>query len=474
MRGFVTTPPAIVDYMADRLFRGRPPRATDNILDAGCGTGAFISGIHRWCKRALCELPRIVGVELDPIRASQTRARFGSPSVEIRQCDFLTATIEPFDFIIGNPPYVSILRLSESEKHDYRTAYEVAHGRFDLYLLFFERALKCLKPGGRMVFITPEKFLYVESAAPLRRLLARVQIEEIDFVDEQIFDGLVAYPTITILANRPAAEPTSIKLRDGTERKCSLAGGASWMPLVNGGLDSPKHLTLQEICARVSCGVATGADDVFVRDRRELDSRLAAFARPTIAGRDLNAPQELPRAKHVMLIPYTDDGCLLEERELGPLRSFLYRPSIRERLLKRTCVRRKPWYAFHETPPLLHILRPKILCKDITQKPFFWIDRSGALVPRHSVYYIVPRELSQLDRLCAYLNTKAAAAWLSEHCQHAASGFLRLQSSVLKSVPLPDEFLPAHRRKRTATRLDRYPQLPGLASSWTRDDHTVR
>src|ERR1700682_2808552 len=85
-----------------------------------------------------------------------------------------------------------------------------ARGRFDLYLLFFERALKSLKPDGRLVFITPEKFLYVETAAPLRRLLSTFQIENIKLADEQVFQGLTTYPTITSVVNCRPNRPTTI------------------------------------------------------------------------------------------------------------------------------------------------------------------------------------------------------------------------------------------------------------------------
>ena len=98
----------------------------------------------------------------------------------------------------------------------------------------------------------------------------------------------------------------------------------------------------------------------------------------------------------------------------------------------------KPWYAFHETPPLRDILRPKVLCKDIGANPLFVIDRDGYVVPRHSVYYIVPANPERIDDLADYLNSADAASWLRDHCQRAANGFLRLQSHVLKHLPLPE------------------------------------
>jgi adenine-specific DNA-methyltransferase len=442
VRGFVPTPPNLVDFMIGRLFRGRPPNASDTLLDPGCGTGPFIDGVLRWCRATANEIPQVTGVELEPDRATLARDRFRShPQVRVRQGDFLDWGHEQrFDFVIGNPPYVSILGLSKTEKNDFRSCFETARGRFDLYLLFFERALKSLKESGRLVFVTPEKFLYVETAAPLRRLLSRFQVEEIWLEDELLFDGRVSYPTITTVSNRTSESRTLIHLRDGSQHLVTLTcSGESWMPLVHGAdLGKSRKATLKDICLRISCGVATGADDVFVRPTSSLEPGLSSFAKPTIAGRELNEPGEIPKTKYSILVPYTALGRLMDERDLFALGIYLRKPWNRNRLLQRTCVRRKPWYSFHETPPLRDILRPKILCKDITRRPEFWIDHAGNLVPRHSVYYIVPRDPSILDRLCEYLRSEKVSNWLAEHCQRAANGFLRLQSSVLKALPIPE------------------------------------
>jgi hypothetical protein len=445
--------------MLGRLFRGRQPKQTDNLLDPGCGSGAFIAGVIRWCRKHGAPLPEMVGIESEPKRASQARIMFDSPGhIQIRCADFLTGPVERFDFIIGNPPYVAIYGFSADEKDRYRALYATARGRFDLYLLFFERALKSLNPGGRMVFITPEKFMYVETAAPLRRLLSAVEVEEIELVNEESFSGLVTYPTITTVINQAPARATTVRFRDGSHQLCVLDRDASWMPIIRGVRDQQSHgTTLKDICVRVSCGVATGADDVFVREAASLEPKLKIFVRPTIAGRELTEPGELGHRSFAMLIPYDEQGSLLAERELGALLPYLI--GNRERLKERTCVRRKPWYAFHETPPLPDILRPKILCKDITEKPHFWIDRQGSLVPRHSVYYIVPTDAASIEQLCAYLNSSEASLWLAEHCQRAANGFLRLQSNILKMMPVPDGLALSHHRKPLSSQRPLSPSL---------------
>ncbi|MBM4385808.1 MAG: SAM-dependent DNA methyltransferase [Deltaproteobacteria bacterium] len=203
MKGFVPTPRAVVDLMVEMLFAERAPKPTDSVLDPGCGTGEFIDGVIRWCRKRAIALPQITGVEADSRHLPVLAAKFAHiQSVRIVHDDFLAPRRCQFEFIVGNPPYVSILGLSSAEKATYRQRFATARGRFDLYLLFTEQALRLLRTSGRLVFITPEKFLYVETARPLRRLMATMHVEEVRLIDEDTFPGLVTYPTITVVNNR--------------------------------------------------------------------------------------------------------------------------------------------------------------------------------------------------------------------------------------------------------------------------------
>ncbi|MGH7780440.1 MAG: Eco57I restriction-modification methylase domain-containing protein [Candidatus Binataceae bacterium] len=442
MKGFVPTPAETVDLMVSRLFRDRQPSRDSTVLDPGCGTGAFIEGLLRWCERTRNPIPHIVGIDSNRRHVIDAGRQFaGRCEVEIRYGDFLDGgSDEQFDFVIGNPPYVSILELSEDEKARYRSRYIAAQGRFDLYLLFFEQALRRMRAGGRLVFITPEKFLYVETARPLRKIIRQWDVEEINLLDEATFGPLVTYPTVTTLTKRPYAHHTVVISRTGSTKRTSLpTGGVSWISVIGGGSRNEGGVALSELCTRISAGVATGADQVFVKRITEIAPQLKRFGYPTIAGRELGANNPSLQTSRVMLIPYSRRGALLAQGALGSLGRYLEQPDIRRTLMGRTCVTRKPWYAFHETPPLSEILRPKILCKDITAHPKFWADRDGQIVPRHSVYYIVPHDPQAVGELCDYLNSAMARDWLFKNCQRAASGFLRLQSSILKRLPIPPD-----------------------------------
>src|SRR5690606_38224285 len=113
-------------------------------------------------------------------------------------------------------------------------------------------------------------------------------------------------PTVTTVDQRRSDAPTRLLLRDGTERAVhfttegdSLAAGMyAEGPLTDG------DVLLDDVCTRISCGVATGADRHFVRKTASLDGELRAHAYPTVSGRQLMPGNEELELVDSLLIPY--------------------------------------------------------------------------------------------------------------------------------------------------------------------------
>jgi adenine-specific DNA-methyltransferase len=303
--------------------------------------------------------------------------------------------------------------------------------------------LNCLEKDGQLVFITPEKYLSVKSASRLRTILSEYSINEIDLMHEKSFGNLVTYPAVTTITHKKPDTATAIIFRDGCKKTVKLPKDwTSAFPALYGNIKKkPGYCSLADLCLRVSCGVATGADSVYVHKKSEIPHDLKKYVFPTITGRDLSLNSLNVHSDLEMIIPYEVNGKLIPESHLGSLKSFLLMPKNRIRLLKRTCVAKKPWYAFHENLPLGQILQPKILCKDITETPFFRIDYSGGIVPGHSVYYIIPKNPAHLEILHEYLNSPEVRLWLESNFLRAANGFFRLQSTILKQIPVPFSIL---------------------------------
>jgi tRNA1(Val) A37 N6-methylase TrmN6 len=454
-KGKVTTPFNIALHMVAKLFGYSVPSPTSRILDAGCGSGTFVEAIIVYAKRMGFKLPEIVCVEKDPNLVSLVHKKFeGFNEVRVVQGDFLTISEEDlggkFDYIISNPPYISYEYIDPQSRELYRKLFNTAIGRFDTYILFFEKALSLLKLSGRMVFITPEKFIYVLSASNLRRLLSRYVVEEIEFVDERAFGEVLAYPVITVIRKEVPSGRTIVKLRDGRTLEVVLpSNGSSWLSAIGDralSLEVREGRRLRDLAWRISAGVATGRDEVYVIPRSALPKELEPYAYPTVSGEDLSVLEpgtsiDYNKLNYVMLIPYDHKGRLLSEEEAKPLIDYLSR--FRSILEERYAVKqkRKKWYAFHEDPPLKYILRPKIIWRDIDSEPSFYVDEGGQIVPRHSVYYLVPKDPNMIHVLAEYLNSLEVKAWLKARCQRAANNYLRLQSHIISEVKVPETLI---------------------------------
>lgn len=441
MRGHVPTPEQVADHVVESLFADAPPETGDSVLYPGIGTAPFAAAVERYCSRHGHPIPDGVGVESDPELVAEARANAGS-HVDVIEQDFLGdgPELDTFEYVVGNPPYVPIERLGEEEKRRYRSEFETAVGRFDLYLLFFERALDLLADGGRLSFLTPEKFEYVGTAEPLRDRLASLRVVEIDHLAEDTFDDLVTYPAVTTVENTTPDE-TTVRRRDGTTERVELpTGGASWASAVRGGGAELEDtgVTLGDVTRRISPGLATGADSVYVVEDGELPSSLREWAHPTVSGREL-AANDGPDSDSRIVCPYDESGRLVGEAELGELRDWL--GLHEERLRDRSCVDgASAWYRWHETPPMAEVLDPKVLCPDIVEQPKFWLEPDGDVIPRHSVYYIRPKDHLDLRTLHDYLSTPEVSQWLTQHAQKAHNDYYRMQSKVLRRLPVPEDW----------------------------------
>ena len=446
-KGHVPTPPELAERVVTAVFDQHPPRADDRVLYPGCGTGPFVAAVERVCDEMGLSVPEGVGVDTDPELIDEVRQR-GLTHTEFHQRNFLdrdTFSDQSFDYVLGNPPYVPIEGLSSEEKDWYRSQFQTAKGRFDLYLLFFEQAVQLLDDDGVLSFVTPEKFEYVGAAEALRELLTTDgrTIEAIRHIEQDAFGELITFPAVTTVrqAASESKPETRIELRDGTTHSVVLPdNGESWASTVrNANLEGMKTgVTLSDVTERISPGLATGADSVYVLQREELPEQIdEQWLRPTVGGSQLPTFRPAETEK-LFVCPYTPSGDLATESELGPTVTWLSEHSTS--LESRSCVENgKPWYAWHETPPMDDVLQPKILFRDIAKEPAFYSEPTGEVVPKHSVYYAVPKQNVSMEDLLSYLNSPQVRAWLEANCQRAHNGYYRLQSRVLSKLPVPTE-----------------------------------
>ncbi|MDR2346126.1 MAG: Eco57I restriction-modification methylase domain-containing protein, partial [Planctomycetaceae bacterium] len=91
-----------------------------------------------------------------------------------------------FSIVIGNPPYVNVEKIDKTIKDNiskFRTAYQ----KYDLYVLFYEKAIDLLKPNGQLSYITSNKFLSQGYGLFLRKEFLKYHIHSVINFNYDIF-----------------------------------------------------------------------------------------------------------------------------------------------------------------------------------------------------------------------------------------------------------------------------------------------
>ncbi|MGD9569432.1 MAG: Eco57I restriction-modification methylase domain-containing protein [Sedimentibacter sp.] len=111
----------------------------------------------------------------------------------------------PFDAIIGNPPYVNTEGMHDllpaKEFILYKKHYKTSYKQFDKYFLFVERALHKVKNNGYVCYIIPNKFFKIGAGQKLRQLISsgKYLVTLDDFGDAQLFLDKTIYSSIILL-----------------------------------------------------------------------------------------------------------------------------------------------------------------------------------------------------------------------------------------------------------------------------------
>jgi adenine-specific DNA-methyltransferase len=235
--GVYYTPPQIVRSIVDWTLEpwldlpcaadgDSPPR----VLDLACGAGEFLVEVQRRlsaCYGTQAAVGAVVGIDIDQKAAAAARKR-----LKAEYPDFSDSSIQAgdaldrdlllpgsFDLIVGNPPYVNIRQLAKSlcrkRIQSLRGQFRTARGNFDLYVLFIERAIELLRPGGRCGLIVPNKWATLDYARSCRELLLeQTTIERVvDLSDAGAFADASVYPHVLVFRKQPAKANHAIQFR---------------------------------------------------------------------------------------------------------------------------------------------------------------------------------------------------------------------------------------------------------------------
>jgi type I restriction-modification system DNA methylase subunit len=387
-----------------------------------------------------------------------------------------------FDVIVGNPPYVRIQTLDKSEVEFFNQQFESATGNYDIYVLFVEKALQLLKPGGVLGFILPNKFMQTSYGEGLRKLLSEQMslLKLVSFGDAQVFQNATTYTCMLFLkkeqnetfeyglAERWLKEQiTPLQLRDQDLSFIEIAyrqiGNEPWT-LTNQsttGLIGKLVSTSEQfgvIASRMFQGIRTSANEVYVLDViKDEDDLPLLFSKalgksvkierdvlkPFLRGEDIKA-YSIAKPTQYVIVPYhviEGHATLIDAKALkkdSPL-CWEYLLKNREALENREKGKMKHdrWYAYVYPKNLNQFGQPKIITPDIAPRSSFALDEKGEF-SFVSGYGLILNEnvLYDLKFILGLINSKVLDFYFKQISSRLQQGFYRYFSQYISQLPI--------------------------------------
>ena len=225
--GAVYTPKHIRERIVDEITRGLAPTILSNkkFADISCGCGGFFLTIaqliHTSSGKKYSQIfhENIFGVDLQKYSILRTKlllsllALINGEDIDIEfnlheanSLSFDFSKLAPFDFVVGNPPYVCARNMSEDSRRLLGNWSVCASGNSDLYIPFFQIATENLCQGGKVGFITMNSFLTSLNGRALRKYFHDISynINIVDFRGHQMFSGRNTYTCLFFLTKEPS------------------------------------------------------------------------------------------------------------------------------------------------------------------------------------------------------------------------------------------------------------------------------
>ena len=393
-----------------------------------------------------------------------------------------------YDLIIANPPYVRTQVMGAMQAQLISERFGLS-GRVDLYHAFILGMSLVLKPHGIAGIIVSNRFMTTKSGASIRQaIFDRFQMRHAwDLGDTKLFEAAVLPAVLLVegknshkrrpssftsiyqtsdIANRTATDPiTALNMKgvikiddgrhfnvqhgkldtngspDGVWRIATKASDA-WLKTV----ESYSWGTFRDI-GKIRVGVKTCADSVFIRNdwqdmpKSKRPELLRLLTTHHVARRF--RPQAPNKPKHILYPHEVVHGrrCAVDLASYPRTRAYFaaHRPALEGR--KYVIEAGRKWYEIWvpQDPSIWD--QPKLVFRDIAEKPTFWLDLDGSVV-NGDCYWLVSK--NGTDTSLLWLAAAVANSTFLEHFYDIRfhnklyAGRRRFITQYVENFPLPD------------------------------------
>lgn len=459
------------------------------VLDTACGSGAFLNQaleffikehkeLDTWRKIYENEFLSLYDIETNVLENNLYGVDINEDAVEIAKLSLWLRTAQKgriltnlsekvkcansllempfeensFDVVIGNPPYVRQEMIKEIKPQLQKT-YKTFTGTADLYVYFYELAIKMLKPNGLNGFICSNKFFRAKYGTNLRAyILEHTTIQQIvDFNGVKVFEDATVDSAITILKKQNSNENTSFLVFDSKLENFKKINQAD---LSKSGftfadqkeLEIKKKIEsigtpLKEWNIKIYRGILTGFNEAFIINRQKRDELISfdqkskEIIKPILRGRDIKK-YEYEFANLYVINTFNGDfvakdaprGNQIDINDYPAIKEHLnkYLPQLEKRLDQGD----NP-YLLRSCDYLEKFEKEKIIYSDIGKLGFCYDDKQMYL--NNTVYFLNTKS----KYILAILNSKITNYWYSQVSSSLGTGGSRGFKIFIEQIPIP-------------------------------------
>ncbi len=488
INGAVYTPKLIREFIIVETINKKINLVNNQtkIADIACGCGAFLFDIAKIIKKntklTYKEIyeQNLYGLDIESYATKRTKLLLSLLALtEGEDCNFsfnifiantlsftwdkVITNFYGFDFILGNPPYVSARHLSNENKKLLSKLKTCQTGNPDLYIPFFQIGIENLSDDGVLGFITMNSFFKSLNARALRDFFQEKSLDFkiYDFGSEQVFRSRNTYTCICIIKNEINKKIKYIRIKPSQLNRKKSFTTIEYKKLDNHSgwnLQSNQLIEKIELTGKplgelytTSHGLATLKNDVYIftpinedNEYYYLQSINETFqiekkiCREVINSNKLSRSISLRKLKEQLIFPYTDEAKpkLLKEQDfmINFPKAYAYLEVKKNVLSQRDKGNGKygNWYAYGRSQGLEQIKHKMFFPKYSDITPKFMIHSDEKLYFYNGLAFL-GTSVQELKIIKKILESKIFWFYIQATSKPYSSNYFSLNGTYIKN-----------------------------------------
>ena len=362
-----------------------------------------------------------------------------------------------FDIIIGNPPYVQMLKNQGKLSKLYETEnYKTFSRTGDIYSLFYEKGINLLKPNAHLIFITSNKWMRASYGESLRGFFSDYNPVLLLDLGPDIFDSATVDTNILLIQNKKNCLNTKAGTISKFDKEDFITNINSLINLTDFNT-SESWIILSEIERSIKQkiekvgiplkdwdiniyrGILTGFNEAFIIDgkkREELileDPKSAEIIHPILRGRDI---KRYSYEFADLFLINSHNG--IKEKGILPVNVEDY-PSIKNHLnkyfvhLEKRADKGDTPYNLRNCAYIEDFFKQKVVWKAVGKNLTFSIVESGKFVTAPACFLTC----DNVNYVLAFLSSKIIKYFILNNSDTTGAGDIMLNIQSISNIPIP-------------------------------------